>query len=246
VPRRAVLAGGATVLLGWVVRAGQKPPAGTVPVSGLPSYCRWGYLIDTTKCIGCGNCVRACRTENHVPENNWRTWVERYLYLEENGEVRVQVEAPKGGEQGYSEVDPKKVIKGFFVPKICNHCVQPSCVRVCPASATFITPEGVVLVDDKWCIGCGYCVQACPYDMRFIDEKRGVASKCTWCYHRITKGYKPACVVACPTGARSFGDLRDPHDPVTRAFRQGRVYVLRPETGNDPQVRYTALDREVI
>ena len=246
VSRRHLLTGGASVLVGWILKAGENPPQGATPIVGIPPYCRWGYLIDTTKCIGCGNCMRACRKENSVPEKKWRTWVERYLYIEEEGEIRLQIDAPEGGEHGYPKVDPKKVIKGFFVPKICNHCLSPSCVRVCPASATYVTREGVVLVDEQWCIGCGYCIQACPYNMRFLDEEKGVASKCTWCYHRITKGYKPACVIACPTGARTFGDLRNPEDPVTKAFRTKRVYVLRPETGNEPQVRYTELDKDVI
>jgi Fe-S-cluster-containing dehydrogenase component len=245
--RREFLAGTGAFLAGMIFGAEAAVPAGAVRLPGIPANARWGYLIDTTKCIGCGNCTRACRTENDVPEGRWRTWVERYLYVELQGGVDVKVEAPSREEDGYSALDPATtVLKGFFVPKICNHCVTPSCVRVCPASATYVTPEGVVLVDDEWCIGCGYCIQACPYEMRFLDERHGVASKCTWCYHRVTKGMKPACVITCPTGARQFGDLRDPDDPVTTTFREKRVYVLRPETGNDPQVRYANLAREVI
>jgi Fe-S-cluster-containing dehydrogenase component len=243
--RREFLAGSGLFLAGMLLGEGETPPANAVLLPGIPPNARWGYLIDTTKCIGCGNCMRACRKENDVPEHRWRTWVERYLHVEKEGAVSVQVQAPEGGENGYPAVK-EKVLKSFFVPKLCNHCVTPSCVRVCPASATYVSPEGVVLVDDEWCIGCGYCIQACPYGMRFLHEENGVASKCTWCYHRITKGLKPACVIACPTQARRFGDLRDPEDPVTAAFRDGRVYVLRPETGNDPQVRYSNLGREVI
>jgi len=245
IKRRDFLAGSGLFVAGFIFAEKEKPPPGMVPIPGIPAGARWGYLIDSTKCIGCGNCMRACRTENDVPEERWRTWVERYLYIEKAGKVTVRVDSPEGGEKGYPDVEGK-VVKSFFLPKLCNHCVSPSCVRVCPASATYVTSEGVVLVDDEWCIGCGYCIQACPYGMRFIDERKGVASKCTWCYHRVEKGLKPACVIACPTHARMFGDLRNPDDPVTKAFREKRVYVLRPETGNDPQVRYTALAREVI
>ena len=247
VKRREFLTGSGMFLAGMIVGADEKPPATMVRLPGLPPTARFGYLIDTTKCIGCGNCTRACRKENKVPEGRSRTWVERYLYLETETGITVEVDAAVNEEKSYRKLDAKeKVVKGLFVPKLCNHCVSPSCVRVCPASATYQSPEGVVLVDEKWCIGCGYCVESCPYNMRFIDEEKGVASKCTWCYHRVTEGKKPACVLTCPTGARQFGDLTDPKDRVTRAFRDGRVYVLRPETGNDPQVRYANLAREVI
>ncbi len=245
--RREFIAGSGLVLAGIVLGQKDTPPKGTVPLEKVPEGARFGYLIDPAKCIGCGHCMTACRTENHVPEGHWRTWVERYLTVETENGTETRIDSP--GEGGYPEVKGEKVTKGFFLPKLCNHCENPSCVKVCPTCATYVSPEGVVLVDEKWCIGCGYCVQACPYGMRFIPEETGVASKCTWCYHRITKtdqNLPPACVLACPTGARSFGDLTDPEDPVTVAFRTKRVYVVRPETGNDPQVKYTHLGREVI
>jgi tetrathionate reductase subunit B len=245
VRRRDFLLGSGAFLAGFLFRGDEPAMADAVRLPGIPANARWGYLIDTTRCIGCGNCMRACRKENDVPAKGCRTWVERYLSVEEDNEIRVQVDTPQGDGKGYPPVTGK-VAKGYFVPKLCNHCAAPSCVRACPASATYVSPEGVVLVDEKWCVGCGYCVQACPYKGRFIDEEKGVASKCTWCYHRITKGLKPACALVCPTGARQFGDLTNPADPVTKAFREQRVYVLRPETGNEPQIRYTDLGREVV
>lgn len=278
--RREFLAGSGLVFVGVVLGQDVKPPEGLVRCAGFPAHARWAYLIDTTKCIGCGNCMRACRAENNVAQKTaepaaapdersllarylyteghkarndaaqptrFRTWVERYLQVETPEGVAVRVDAPEGGEHGYPPVDAK-VLQGFFVPKLCNHCASPSCVKVCPTSATYISPEGVVLVDDKRCVGCCYCIQACPYGMRHLDRRlgRGGAEKCTWCYHRITKGLMPACVTACPTGARRFGVLSDPKDPVTAYIRANRVYTLRPETGNDPQVRYAQLAREVL
>ncbi len=138
-----------------------------------------------------------------------------------------------------------KVEKAFFVPKLCNHCTHPACVQVCPTGATYRTEDGVVLIDHKYCIGCQYCVQACPYGARFFNAKEGVTDKCTWCYHRITKGLQPACVEVCPVGARIFGDRNDKQSPISLFIRNNRVQVLRPETGNAPNVFYVGIDKEV-
>ena len=139
----------------------------------------------------------------------------------------------------------EKVDKAFFVPKLCNQCTHPPCVQVCPVGATFKTADGVVLIDHTYCIGCQYCVQACPYGARFFDEKLRVTDKCTWCYHRITKGLQPACVEACPVGARIFGDLDDPASPINAFVRSHPVRVLKPWTGNGPHVFYNGIDSEV-
>jgi len=116
---------------------------------------------------------------------------------------------------------------------------------VCPVGASFRTPDGVVLVDSERCIGCGYCVQACPYGSRFLDERTGCAHKCTWCYHRITKGLKPACVEVCPTGARLFGDVHHEDDPVRKIIEHERVSVLQPHLLTEPQAFYLGMDKEV-
>ena len=106
---------------------------------------------------------------------------------------------------------PRKTAgKNFFVPKMCNHCADSPCTQVCPVGATFVTPDGVVLVDKKYCLGCRYCVQACPYGCRYIHPKKQTADKCTLCYHRITKGLTTACCESCPTGARQLADLKNP------------------------------------
>ena len=203
---------------------------------------KWGYLIDTTRCIGCTACMRACRDENDVPEGSFRTWVERYR-ISADGTVRV--EAPEGPDYTYPVVE-EETSRAFFVPKLCNHCENSVCSQVCPVGATYETKEGVVLVDSEHCIGCGYCVQACPYGTRFIHPESHIADKCTLCYHRITKGLEPACVAACPTGTRVFGDLNDPASTLSQLVRELRPRVLRPELGTHPTCYYAGLDQEVI
>jgi len=204
----------------------------------------YGFVVDTYKCIGCGRCVRACKEENNVPDGFYRTWVERYIITEHE---EVLVDSPKGALDGFEEQDLKdKVVKSFFVPKLCNQCSEPNCVQVCPVGATYKTKDGIILIDDKYCVGCSYCVQACPYGVRYIDhDGKRVADKCTWCYHRIVKGLLPACVLACPVGARKIGDLNDPKSEVSRIVREKRVSVLKPEIGNEPRAYYLGLDKEV-
>ncbi|WP_242336444.1 MULTISPECIES: 4Fe-4S dicluster domain-containing protein [Anaeromyxobacter] len=203
---------------------------------------RYAYLIDTEKCIGCGSCVRACKAENGVPDGFFRTWVERYVVSPEASHV----DSPKGGLDGFPPIQtPFTPTKSFFVPKMCNHCKETPCVQVCPVGASYRTQDGLVLVDAERCIGCGYCVQACPYGSRFLSPTTHTAEKCTWCYHRVTKGLKPACVEVCPTATRQFGDMRREDDPVRLAIAHGRVSVLQPHLLTEPQCFYLGLDKEV-
>ncbi|MHB8877275.1 MAG: 4Fe-4S dicluster domain-containing protein [Myxococcaceae bacterium] len=203
---------------------------------------QYAYLIDTSKCIGCGSCVRACKKENDVPDDFFRTWVERYLVSAHQS----YVDSPNGGLDGFVEAHvPFVPTKNFFVPKMCNHCKETPCMQVCPVGASYKTKEGAILVDGERCIGCGYCVQACPYGSRFVNENTHTADKCTWCYHRITKGLKPACVSVCPTGTRVFGDMRNAKDPVRVAIEHERVTTLQPHHLTEPQCYYLALDKEV-
>jgi Fe-S-cluster-containing dehydrogenase component len=162
------------------------------------------------------------------------------------------IESPNAGRDGFTdskirenEIPTNQIAKGFFVPKLCNQCKKPACVQVCPVGATYQTLDGVVLVDRKWCIGCGYCIMACPYGMRFFHPVHKVAEKCTFCYHRIKKGMKTACVQNCPFGARQIGNLKDPNDPVTKVIMNQRVAVLKDEYGTKPQVYYIGLDTNV-
>jgi len=205
----------------------------------------WGFVVDTTECIGCGSCVRACRAENSVPKSYYRTWVERYTFTRDR---EVKVDSPNGAEFGFTsdpEMDKHDVEKSFFVPKLCNHCENSPCVQVCPVGASYQTPDGIILIDREHCVGCGYCVQACPYGTRYINHDIGYADKCTFCYHRITKGLPTACVQACPVGARSFGNLKDPKSPVRLLLGTNRFGVLKADLGTHPKCYYIGLDQEV-
>ncbi len=206
----------------------------------------YSYVVDLPRCIGCGSCVRGCKFENDVPTGFYRTWVERYQKGHE-GEGRAKIDAPDGGLYGFpsSTAGVEGVLKAFFVPKICNHCASAPCIQVCPFGATYTTPDGSVLVDDKRCMGCGYCVQACPYAARFIHPITRIAKKCTWCYHRVSKGLKPVCVLVCPTSTRKFGDMKNPYDPVKHIIDTERVNVLQPHLLTKPKTYYIALDKEV-
>lgn len=216
----------------------------------------WAYGVDVDRCIGCLRCMEACKSENSVQEdaNHHRTWVERYVYLEGSETAIVDSAAdPKNIENAGSETKfrfdnrykNERVEKAFFVPKLCNQCEEPSCVQVCPTGATFKAPDGVVLIDTTYCIGCQYCIQACPYGVRSLNEQRGTAEKCNWCYHRITKGLNPACVEACPTGSRVFGDLNDKESPISMFIKHNQVTVLKSEMGNKPNLYYVGADKEV-
>jgi len=217
---------------------------------------RWGFLVDTFKCVGCGFCVKACKIENGIPleANVSRTWVERYVMTKDG---QVVMDTPKAGLNGFTsklidqnisgkkQVSDDEISQAFFVPKLCNHCSTPACVQVCPVGATYQTADGVVLVDRNWCIGCGYCIMGCPYGVRFFHPVEHVADKCTFCYHRIKNGKNTACAQACPFGARRIGNLRDPNDPVAKAVLEQRVGILRDEYGTKPNVYYIGLNEEV-
>jgi len=210
-----------------------------------PSEHDYAMAIDIHKCIGCGRCVEACKKENNVPmdDTHFRTWVERYVISEE-GETLV--DSPHGGMNGFPELkEDVKVLRTFFVPKLCNHCENPPCVQVCPVGATFVSPDGVVLVDEDYCVGCRYCIQACPYGARFLHPVKKVAEKCTFCYHRITKGMLPACVEVCPTQARIFGDKKKTSSPLRRFLRFMDITVLKPWMNTKPKVYYGGADGEV-
>jgi tetrathionate reductase subunit B len=178
---------------------------------------RWGLLIDLRKCVGCQACMVACGLENDTPLGCFRTTVT----------VSENIEAGK----------PRR----SMIPRTCNHCEFPACVTVCPTGATYQQPDGIVLVDNTVCIGCGYCAQACPYEARFINPASRTADKCTFCVHRLEAGLLPACVETCVGGARVFGDLHDPGSQVSTLLHQHPVQVLKPRSGTQPKVYYIGL-----
>ena len=215
------------------------------PTGYDPTAHYYGMGVDVNKCIGCGRCVAACAAENDVPTDghHFRTWVEWYV-IREDGEA--EVDSPNGGFDGFPErAGERDVLRTFFVPKLCNHCANPPCVQVCPVGATFSTEDGVVLVDEDYCIGCRYCIQACPYGARFLHPVKRVAGKCTFCYHRLVQGLLPACVEVCPTGARIFGEVQRQATPLGRFMRFNEIQVLKPHLNTKPKVFYANIDGEV-
>ena len=222
-----------------------------------PNYDRsrhwWAMLMDVDKCIGCGKCVRACKDENGVPKDPryFRTWVERYQVppvdpRDPRRESLPIVDSPNGGYDGFPDLGAAASgAKTFFVPKMCNHCAHSPCTQVCPVGATFEPEDGVVLIDTDYCLGCRYCVQACPYGCRFIDPRTNTADKCTLCYHRITKGLTTACCEVCPTGARQLADLKNPADPIHAFLRTHKVQVLKPSMATGAKIYYANLDGAV-
>ena len=216
-----------------------------------PKAREWTFVVDTARCIGCGLCVVACKEENHVPESSefTRTWIERHTTMTDG---TLYLDSPDAGINGFPATstapgaEGKTVASAFFEPRLCMQCEDSPCTGVCPVSATYKTDDGIILVDARRCIGCGFCVVSCPYGARYItpsDEDTpasmpGVADKCTWCYHRINHGQVPACVEICPVGARRFGDASDPASTIRTDALAAGGGPLHPEYGTRPRVIY--------
>lgn len=187
---------------------------------------RYGMLVDLRKCIGCQACTVSCSLENQPPLGQFRTTVLQY-----------EVNLPDLAQAAM-----------LSLPRLCNHCDTPPCVPVCPVQATFQREDGIVLVDNERCVGCGYCVQACPYDARFINHETQTADKCTFCEHRLEAGLLPACVESCVGGARVIGDLNDPDSAISRQMAEHKddIKVLKPGMGTNPHVFYIGLPDEFV
>jgi Fe-S-cluster-containing dehydrogenase component len=231
---------------GGLLRAFASEAAAKEAKTYDPASHYYGMGIEIDKCIGCNRCVEACKTENDVPLEPFffRTWIERYA-IRKDGEVAVESISVKAKRPAEPAPEDGEVLRSFFVPKLCNHCANPPCVQVCPVGATFSTADGCVLVDKDRCIGCRYCIQACPYGARYLDPRTRTADKCTFCYHRIVKGLLPACVEVCPTQARIFGDLKSKASRLVRFNRMNKIHVLKPALNTEPKVYYAQLDGEV-
>ncbi len=203
--------------------------AATAVATTLPAVARatdatqtvhYGMVIDTRRCIGCHACSVACKSEFNVPLGYTRSWVE------------------------YVDKGTYPDAHRSFLPRLCNQCRHPPCVDVCPTGATYKREQdGVVVVDPEICIGCKYCIQACPYDARFLNPVTGAADKCDFCLHRISQGLVPACVETCQGRARIFGDINDPDSEVSRTMASNPIAVLRPGMGTEPNVYYIAFDQ---
>lgn len=182
---------------------------------------RYAMLVDLRRCIGCQSCTVSCSVENQTPLGEFRTTVRQYEVTNE-----------------------QNITNNVLLPRLCNHCDNPPCVPVCPVQATYQRKDGIVVIDNKRCIGCAYCVQACPYDARFINSETKTADKCTFCTHRLEAGLLPACVESCVGGARIIGDLRDPTSTISKMVDEFKddLKVLKPDDGTIPHVFYLGLD----
>ncbi len=212
----------------------------------------FGYGLDLSRCIGCRRCVYACARENNASRDTQIQWI-RVLRME------------KGGldlEKGEHYYEPPQVPEPghFYLPVQCQQCENPPCVKVCPVKATWKEPDGIVVVDYDWCIGCRTCMAACPYRARKFNWRepsipkeelnpethylgnrprmRGVVEKCTFCIQRVRDGRYPACVEACPVGARKFGNLLDPESEIRYVLENFRVFRLKEELNTEPKFYY--------
>jgi molybdopterin-containing oxidoreductase family iron-sulfur binding subunit len=236
------------------VKRGGMVAVGTAGACALPLLARsgsgapgpsggrkWGMVIDLNKCTpGCTACVDACRKENNVALHGDKRWDIHLIR-----KVKVKRKHPVESSERY-------------VLLLCNHCDHPPCVQACPVKATYKRKDGIVTVDQHRCIGCRYCMIACPYNVRYFNFKEnhewhntdqpksthGVVETCNFCAHRLDKGGKPACVEACEKAgpkAMVLGDLNDPASEVSQLIAANRVKGIREDLGTKPKVFYIGL-----
>jgi len=232
---------------------------------------KWAMVIDQDRCIGCWTCAVGCKEINNEPLGFWWNRILTVAPAESFGETSQAVADPAS--------DSIDVPHGTFpdvelayLPVACQHCTDAPCVKVCPVKATFRRADGTVLVDYDRCIGCRYCMAACPYGIRVFnwgdrklepdftvgygkeytsngrlvftpDRPRGVVEKCTFCVERIDTGEQPFCVEVCPTGARVFGDLNDPESEVSVLVRDEGADQVLGDLGTNPRVFYRPVSR---
>ena len=211
----------------------------------------FGYALNLSMCIGCRKCVEACHKENNHDRDTYQSYIR--VFEMDKGSLDFE-----HGNAGYDHPVPAE--GKFYMPVQCQQCENPPCVKVCPVEATWQDPDGIVVVDYDWCIGCRYCEAACPYharrfnwhkpnvpadevnpDQAYLSNRirpQGVIEKCTFCLHRTRKGRLPACLEACPTGARVFGNVLDPDSEIRWILENKRVFVLKEELGTKPRFFY--------
>jgi molybdopterin-containing oxidoreductase family iron-sulfur binding subunit len=225
--------------------------AATAPLPGV----LYGYGLDLSRCIGCRRCVYGCVNENNQSRDPQIQWI-KVLRMKKEGGVNIM--------ESDLYYDPPQVPEDdyFYMPTACQQCRNPPCVRVCPVKATWQEPDGITVIDYNWCIGCRCCMAACPYGARHFNwgtphlpadqlnpkthyfgnrpRMRGVVEKCTFCIQRVRdpQGRYPACVEACPVGARKFGNLLDPQSEISHILREKRVFIFKEELSTEPKFYY--------
>ena len=227
----------------------------TVTISGAQAIpgVEFAYALDISRCIGCRRCVYACVEENNQSRDPQVQWI-KVLSMDKEGGVDFS--------ESDAYYDPEEVPEAgkFYVPVQCQQCRNAPCTKVCPTGATWTEADGIVVIDYDWCIGCRYCMAACPYgarhfnwgepsipddelntDMHYLGNrprKKGVVEKCTFCIQRTREGRYPACVEVCPVGARKFGNLLDPESEIRYILENKRVLVLKEELNTMPKFFY--------
>lgn len=220
IDRRKFLAGTALGAGTAVFLDKQEAKAGNV--SGYKA--RFAMIFDQNKCVGCGACKEACSETNHVPAGQLRMTLERQSPLDRTP-----------GNRKYVRVS-------------CQQCSEPPCVRVCPTGAAHIDPAtNIVTMDNSRCVGCKYCIAACPYNVRYINSETKVADNCDFCLKtKLANGEEPACVQACRHGALYFGDVNDPQSIISRLLRVKDTVRIRPHLGTEPSLRYVTVQKEGV
>ncbi len=175
---------------------------------------RYGIAIDTTKCIGCHACRVACQNHQELEHDQAFNWI---------------LEHERGRFPSFSKE---------FAPVQCNHCENAPCQRVCPTGAIYTSEEGIVLVHRDRCVGCKYCIEACPYKVRILDHHAGIVIKCWLCNDLVAEGKEPACVTTCPNQVRIFGDLDDPASRISQFIAENQAQPPRPDLNTKPKIFY--------
>jgi molybdopterin-containing oxidoreductase family iron-sulfur binding subunit len=214
---------------------------------------QFAYALDISRCIGCRRCVYACVEENNESRDPQIQWI-RVLQMDKDRGVDFAHADP------YYHPAEVPEDQHFYVPTACQQCRNPPCTKVCPVGATWTEPDGIVVVDYDWCIGCRYCMAACPYGARHFNwgepsipaghlnpnthvlgnrpRPKGVVEKCSFCIQRTRAGRYPACVEVCPVGARKFGNLLDPESEIRYIIEHKRVLVLKEDLNTLPKFFY--------
>jgi molybdopterin-containing oxidoreductase family iron-sulfur binding subunit len=230
--------------LGAEVRVGAEPA-----MEGV----LFGYALDLSRCVGCRRCVYACVEENNLSRDPQLHYITVLEMDKDHGVDFNHADA-------YYEAEEVPRPGHFYFPISCQQCENSPCEKVCPVGATWREPDGIVVVDYDWCIGCRYCMAACPYNARKFNwgepslplaqlnkdthylgnrpRPKGVVEKCTWCIQRVRNGRYPACVEICPVGARKFGNLLDPASEIRYVIDNKRVFILKEELNTQPKFFY--------